>query len=93
MTGLTYFSQYGKITNPGRYIDHYTALPSDVSSLVQVVQGLIVHIFWAERYGLNLSEERQGEVQLRSMERRLARTLELDSSPLRVWSVLPARPL
>jgi hypothetical protein len=82
MTGPTYFSQYGKITNPGRYADIYTGLPSDLPSLVQVVQGLMVHVFWAERYGLSLPVERKAEVQLRSMERRLARTLELDPSSL-----------
>lgn len=82
MTGSTYFSQYGKMTNPGPYADHYTDLPSDIPSLVEVVQGLIVHVFWAERYGAALSEERNAEVQLRSMKRRLMRTLELDSSPL-----------
>jgi hypothetical protein len=89
MTDLTnsqdryaYFAQYGKITNPGSYARLYTDLPSDMPALVQVVQGLMVHIFWAERYGLSLSEERKAEVQLRTMERRLARTLELDSSPL-----------
>ena len=82
MTGPTYFSQHGKITDPGRYADLYADLPSDVPSLVEVVQGLMVHIFWAERYGLNLPEERKAEVQLRSMKHRLQRTLELDSSPL-----------
>ena len=89
MTDLTYpqdccacFAQYGKITNPGPYANLYTDLPSDIPALVQVVQGLLVHVFWAERYGLNLSEERKAEAQLRSMEHRLARTLELDSSPL-----------
>ncbi len=89
MTDLTYpqdryacFAQYGKITNPGPHADLYTDLPSDIPALVQVVQGLMVHVFWAERYGLNLSEERKGEVQLRSMDRRLARMLELDPSPL-----------
>jgi hypothetical protein len=82
MTDLTYFAQYGKMTHPGRYASLYANLPSDVPSLVKVAQGLIVHVFWAERYGLNLPEERKGEVQLRSMERRLARTLELDPDPL-----------
>ena len=42
----------------------------------------MVHVFWAERYGLNLSEERNAEVQLRSMERRLSRTLALDPGAL-----------
>ncbi|HEX2996270.1 MAG TPA: transglutaminase domain-containing protein [Anaerolineales bacterium] len=82
MTNLTSFTQYGKITNPGPYAHLYNELPSDIPSLARVVQGLIVHIFWAERYGLRLSDERKGEVQLRTMERRIARTLELDSSPL-----------
>jgi hypothetical protein len=82
MTALTYFAEYGKMTHPGPYADLYTDLPSDVPSLVQVVQGLVVHVFWAESYGLNLSEERKGEVQLRSMQRRLARTLELDPGSL-----------
>ncbi len=70
------------MTHPGPYASLYTDLPSELPALVQVVQGLLVHIFWAERYGLNLSEERKGEVQLRSVERRLARTLELDPNSL-----------
>jgi hypothetical protein len=78
MTELTFFAQYGKMTDPGPYANLYTDLPSDLPALVQVVQGLIVHVFWGERYALNLSEDRKKEVQLRSMERRLARTLELN---------------
>ena len=82
MTDLTYFSRFGKITAPGPYADLYDGLPSDIPSLVQVVQGLVVHVFWAERYGLKLTGERQPEVQLRSMQRRLERTLELDPGSL-----------
>lgn len=82
MTDLTYFARYGRMTDPGSYTHLYTDLPSDIPSLVRVVQGLMVHVFWGERYGLNLTEDRKAEVQLRSMERRLRRTLELDSSPL-----------
>jgi hypothetical protein len=82
MTDLTHFAQYGKITHPGPYAHLYQDLPTDIPSLVQVVQGLIVHVFWAERYGLKLTEERKSEVQLRTMEHRLARTLALDPSPL-----------
>jgi hypothetical protein len=82
MSDLTYFSQYGQMTDPGPYADLYKKLPSDLPSLVQVVQGLIVHVFWTESYGLSLPEERKAEVQLRSMERPLAHTLELDQSPL-----------
>jgi len=82
MNDLSYFSRHGTMTNPGRYASSYADLPADIPSLVQVVQGLVVHVFWTERYGLDLSGQRQAEVQLRSMERRLARTFELDSAPL-----------
>jgi hypothetical protein len=84
MSPTTYFAQYGLVTDPRAYGRYYADLPSDIPTLVKVVQGLIVHVFWAERYGLKLSEERQAEVQLRTMERRLARTLELDPAPLNV---------
>jgi hypothetical protein len=70
------------MTHPGPYAHLYADLPFDIPSLARTVQGLIIHVFWAERYGLSLPEERQAEVQLRSMERRLARTLELDPEPL-----------
>jgi hypothetical protein len=82
MSDLNFFAQYGKMTHPGPYAHLYADLPSDIPSLVHLVQGLMIHIFWTERYGLNPPEERKAEVQLRSMERRLARTLELDPSPL-----------
>ncbi len=82
MTDLTYFAQHGKITDPGPYASLYADLPTDIPALVRVVQGLLVHIFWAGSYGLSLSEERKAEVQLRTMQRRLERTLELDASPL-----------
>ena len=84
MVDLAYFSHQGKMTNPGPYADLYTDLPTDLPSLVKVVQGLMVHAFWSDRYGLNVSEERKAEVQLRSMERRLRCTLDLDPSPLSV---------
>jgi hypothetical protein len=59
-------------------------LPADIPSLVQMLQGLLVHIFWAERYGLNLNDERKAEVNLRPAARRFARLFELDPSPLTV---------
>jgi len=57
-------------------------MPLNISSLVEIVQGLMVHIFWAERYGLSLDDERKQEVGLRSARRKLQRMLELDSRPL-----------
>lgn len=42
----------------------------------------MIHVFWAEQYGVHLSEARKEEVQLRSTSARLERILELDSRPL-----------
>jgi hypothetical protein len=47
-----------------------------------------MHVFWTERYGFKVPDERFAELQLRSIEKRLARTLELDPRPL-----IQARPI
>ena len=81
-TDLTFFAQPGRMTDPGPHAHLFDPLPTDIGELCHIVQGTTIHIFWAERYGLKLSPERQGEVQLRSLERRLGRMLELDPRPL-----------
>ncbi|MBE2236602.1 MAG: hypothetical protein IAE81_02360 [Caldilineaceae bacterium] len=47
-----------------------------------MVQGVTVHVFWAKHYGLALTPAREAEVQLRTLEKRLARTFQLDARPL-----------
>jgi hypothetical protein len=81
-TTLTYFTKQGIISDPGGYATLFDGLPRDLAELVQAVQGSTLHIFWAERYGLKLSPEREAEVQLRTMPRRLGRMLEIDLRPL-----------
>ena len=85
---LAYFVQPGPITQPGPYASLLDELPADMGELCRIVQGLTIHYFWAERYGIKHTAERQSEVQLRTITRRLARTLELDSR-----SLAEARPL
>ncbi len=82
MTNLSFFTSQGRISQPGRYAHLFENLPTDIAELCKIVQGATIHVFWAERYGLKLSPERQAEVQLRTMEKRLARTVELDPRPL-----------
>jgi hypothetical protein len=88
MTDFTFFTSQGRISQPGMYAHLFDNLPTGIADLGKIVQGTTVHIFWAERYGLKLTPERETEVQLRTMENRLARTLELDPRPL-----TEARPL
>jgi len=89
MSPSNYYASPGPMTDPKEYVSLFDGLPAEIPALVEVVQGLLVHIFWAERYGLQLSGERkEGEVNLRGVAQKLQRMRELDTAPLTV-----ARPL
>ena len=79
---LSYYSANGLMSNAGQYDELLDGLPDDIGKLCRIVQGFIVHIFWAERYGIQLSKERQSEVGLRSVKEMLACVQELDTQPL-----------
>lgn len=85
---LEYYSTHGPMTDPRQHASLFEGLPTDISALCRVLRGLMVHVFWAERYGLQLSDERKQEVTLRWVAPQLARLLELDDRPL-----TEARPL
>ena len=82
MTPQTYYSTPGPMTDPGAMAALLNDLPSDVGELVRVVQGLLIHVFWAGRYGVTLDEARQSEVQIRPLSAKLERIVELDPRPL-----------
>ncbi len=79
---LRYYAQPGVMSTAGEYAPLFSALPNDVPSLVEILQGLVLHIFWAERYGVQLSEERKAEVQIRPARQQLRRLLEIDARPI-----------
>jgi hypothetical protein len=81
---LEYYADQGPTTDPGEHADLFDGLPTEMSALCRAVQGLLLHIFWAERYGIKLSEERKQEVQLRHVARMLPRMCEMDDRPLSV---------
>lgn len=81
-SALTYFTQHGPMSTPGTHASLFDNLPTSIPDLVKLVQGVTIHVFWMERYGFKAPPERMAELQLRSMEKRLARTLELDPRPL-----------
>ena len=79
---LTYFSQHGPMSNPGAFASLYHDLPASIADLVKLVQGITIHVFWTESYGFKAPLNRMDELQLRTMEKRLGRTLELDPRPI-----------
>jgi hypothetical protein len=81
---LRYYARSGPTTDPGGHADLFDGLPTEIPALCQAVQGLLLHIFWAERYGVELSEERKQEVDIRRVSHKLTRIRELDDRPLTV---------
>ncbi len=53
-----------------------------VTELVQAVQGNLLHIFWAKRYGIELSDQKKAEVNIRSAAEMLRRIHAHDPVPL-----------
>lgn len=82
MSQLEFYATPGPMTNPGAMAALLNDLPAEVGDLVRVVQGLMIHIFWAGRYGVELDEARQSEVQIRPLAAKLERIVELDPRPL-----------
>ena len=81
-TTLDYFATPGPFTQVGEHAALFDELPADVGALCRVVQGLMIHVFWAERYGLRIPDERMGELQLRPVSPKLDRILALEPRPL-----------
>lgn len=79
---LNYYAQPGLMTDPGEGVDLLAGLPGDILALCRVVQGALLHVFWAERYGQKLSPERQQEVGLRSVGEMLTHLRARDERPL-----------
>ena len=79
---LTYYTEPGPFTQLGSYAPLFRRFPAAVAEKVARVQGLMLHIFWAERYGFTPPEARQDELNLRSVQEKIQRILELDDQPL-----------
>jgi len=78
---LDYYTTQGIMTDPGEYAYLYEELPSNLPELRNVLQGVLIHIFHYHRHGIELSEKRKAEVNIRKVEDMLARIIELDDRP------------
>jgi len=81
---LMYFAQQGRMSDPESQVSLFQSLPNSVAELVKLVQNVTIHIFWAERYGYKIPAERMFELQLRSLSRRLERTMQLAPQQIHV---------
>ncbi len=70
-------------SDPGRYSYLFDELPTDLTGIAQVTQGLIYHYFADQHYlGWVPPKDRLPEINTRTMQRMLAALLEKDDRPL-----------
>lgn len=81
---MTEFVEAGMMTAPGKYADLLAPLTSDPAGVAEIVQGLLIHEFWADQYGVTLPEPDRDRVNLRRVEQVLDAIVSADSRPLDV---------
>ncbi|MGH7674407.1 MAG: transglutaminase domain-containing protein [Gemmatimonadales bacterium] len=81
---LTYYTSQGPFTDPGEHARLFDGLPSDVSALCRVVQGIVLHFLWAKSYGVEVTDERRAEMAIRPVSRKLEHLVKGDPCPLDV---------
>lgn len=83
-----YYTAQGQISHPGPFAHLMDALPSEIPDLVASIQGLLQHIHWAPKLGVTLNRVRREEVNLRTIQNRLEKILELQDAPLNTARLL-----
>ena len=84
MDPLVFYSKSGVMTNPGKHDSLLAGLPDDLASICLAVKTNLVHVFWAERMGLTLTEDQKHSLQIRSVAEKLALIAETNDQPLSV---------
>lgn len=78
-----YYTGAGPMTALGAHAGEYRALPTNLASLCEVVQGLLIHRDIAPwLYGITLTEAQREDGHIRPLAQMLKRIHELDSHPL-----------
>ncbi len=87
-----YYVAQSTITDPGKYAGLFSVFEeSGIQEIVEAIHGLFLHIFWAQRYGVTLTDEQQQHVQSRKITTILDVITGIDSSPLNVSRPLDKR--
>ncbi len=79
---LKYYAQPGSMTDAGDQVDLLDDLPADIPGLCRVVQGLLIHPFETELYGVELTSVQKKEVNIRTAAEMLRKIRALDDRSL-----------
>ena len=77
-----FYTQQGQVSDPGELAHQFDALPDDLPVIIAAIQGIMLHLHWATRYGITLNRVREEEANLRTVRDRLAKVFELQDAPL-----------
>jgi Transglutaminase-like superfamily len=72
----------GLMTDPGKYAELFDGLPAEPAGIARVVQGLMIHEFWLDAYGVTMTAEQRETVHLRRVEQMLDVIAQRDGRPL-----------
>lgn len=78
----SYYGQQGLMTDPGSYSYLFDPLPSDPPSLCIALHGVTAIDLWVRMGMHQVSAERNQEFNIRGVQQKLLRLLELDDKPL-----------
>jgi Transglutaminase-like superfamily len=81
---ISFYLRPGVMTTPGRHQPLFAGLPGGVAALAATAQGLVIHEFLTEAYGVTLSAERRATVHTRPLTEMLERMMAEDARPLTV---------
>lgn len=80
-----YYQRSGPMTALGAHAAEFSALPSDIASLCEVIQGVLIHRDIAPfLYRVTLSEAQRDEANIRAIAQMLPRIHALDARPLTI---------
>ncbi|MFG1607463.1 transglutaminase domain-containing protein [Actinoplanes sp. NPDC049265] len=79
---MTDYMRPGVMTDPGELSGRLDGLPADVAGVGRVVQGLLIHEFLGDLYGVTLTDAQKETVHLRKVSDMLAGIVALDGRPL-----------
>ncbi|HOE65484.1 MAG TPA: transglutaminase-like domain-containing protein [Candidatus Hydrogenedentes bacterium] len=76
-----FYREHSPITDPGPFAHLYQGLPHDAPALCAMLQGLLIHVFHAKKYGFLVPEDRMQEVQIAETAALLPALLAHDPAP------------
>jgi hypothetical protein len=79
---LGFYAEPSELTSPGRHAALFNALPDDPVALARIVQGVVLHKYMAQAYGVEVPPGREAESHTRRVESMLEQILAHDSRPL-----------